>query len=207
MMVRRKHSLGKGLGQVQIPLYSFSQDPRVPNNPTPIYAVGSPQYAQAVASGANPNAPSFTDAQIAAGAPNIPYSAPLSVSSSGGGTAPTPVFASVPVNPQITPTYASNPFAASVSTSMPTTPSYTNSQMAVPQSAGLGLPASTGSGMCAMGTDGNMYQDVGVSATSPTGWTSGTACPATSTSVLSNIPWYVWLAGAGALYYAFSKGA
>lgn len=46
-------------------LYSYSQDPRVPNNPNPIYAVGSPQWLAAVASGANPNQPAYTPEQIA----------------------------------------------------------------------------------------------------------------------------------------------
>lgn len=38
-------------------LYSFSQDPRVPNNPNPIYAIGSPQWNAAIAAGADPNPP------------------------------------------------------------------------------------------------------------------------------------------------------
>jgi hypothetical protein len=33
-------------------LYSYSQNPNVPNNPNPIYAVGSPQYLAAMAAGA-----------------------------------------------------------------------------------------------------------------------------------------------------------
>lgn len=81
MMVRRKHDLGiRGLGQtVQTPygpvlqapegsmvLYSYSLDPRVPNNPNPIYAKGSAQWLAAVASGANPDAPAYTPEQIAA---------------------------------------------------------------------------------------------------------------------------------------------
>jgi hypothetical protein len=47
-------------------LYSYSQNPNVPNNPNPIYAPGSPQYLAAIASGANPNQPAYTPEQIAA---------------------------------------------------------------------------------------------------------------------------------------------
>lgn len=47
-----------------IPLWSFSQNPSVPNNPSPIYPVGSPQYLAAIASGATPT-PSYTPEQIA----------------------------------------------------------------------------------------------------------------------------------------------
>lgn len=84
------------------PLFSFSQDPRVQNNPNPIYAPGSPQYLAAVAAGAvDPNsgltyAPAPASLAVEGQSPGAPLTlnAPPSVVTSMPAVIGTPAAAS-----------------------------------------------------------------------------------------------------------------